>query len=61
MNQQAETPAKQCPSCKTPLAATAILCVNCGFNLKTNRQMSTQIGDTLPVPGHYSAGLAEPQ
>ena len=57
MNQQAEAPKKQCPSCKAELAANAVICVNCGFNLKTNRQMSTQIGEALPVPGHYSAGL----
>ncbi len=58
MSQQTEIPKKQCPSCKTELAENAVLCVNCGFNFKTNRQMSTQTGEALPTPGRFAAGLA---
>ncbi len=57
MKQQAEIPKKQCFSCNAELPANAVICVNCGFNFKTNRQMSTQVGEALPAPGHYSAGL----
>ena len=57
MKQQVETHTKKCFSCNAELPADAIICVNCGFNFKTNRQMSTQVGEALPVPGHYSAGL----
>ena len=57
MSKQAESPKKPCVSCKAELPADAVLCVNCGFNFKTNRQMSTQVGEALPAPGHYSANL----
>lgn len=57
MKQQAENHTKKCFSCNAELPADAVICVNCGFNFKTNRQMSTQVGEALPVPGHYSAGL----
>jgi phage FluMu protein Com len=30
--------AKTCPSCKAQVARDAVLCVNCGFNLKTGRK-----------------------
>jgi hypothetical protein len=30
---------KTCPSCKAPMAAAAILCIHCGFNLKTGEKL----------------------
>ena len=34
----------KCPSCSTPLAAAdAVLCVNCGYNLKTRMKLSAVV------------------
>lgn len=57
MSKHVEAPNKQCVSCKAELPANAVICVNCGFNFKTNHQMFTQVGEALPTPGHYSANL----
>jgi hypothetical protein len=35
-----------CPSCSAPLASGAILCVNCGFNLKTGKKLSAVVFET---------------
>ena len=35
----------RCPSCGQPLAAGAVICVGCGFNLKTGKHLSTSIGE----------------
>ena len=32
-----------CPECHTPLEAEAILCIQCGFNRKTGKRLSTKI------------------
>jgi transcription elongation factor Elf1 len=32
-----------CPQCKAPLAAGAVICINCGFNLKTGRKIDTSV------------------
>jgi hypothetical protein len=32
---------RRCPSCHGPLSAEAVLCVNCGYNLKSGKKMST--------------------
>ena len=34
----APEPERPCPSCGAALAAQAILCVNCGFNLRTGEK-----------------------
>jgi hypothetical protein len=31
----------RCPSCQSPLAANAVLCVSCGYNLKSGKKMNT--------------------
>jgi hypothetical protein len=33
----------KCPSCSASLAADAILCVNCGYNLKTGKKLSAVV------------------
>ncbi len=42
-NKTAGAAASTCPSCGSPLEPSAILCVQCGFNLKTNSRMSTHV------------------
>jgi hypothetical protein len=32
---------KFCPGCKQPLSNAAVVCINCGFNLKTGEKMKT--------------------
>ena len=32
----------ECPSCQAELAANAILCIECGFNLKTGKKVKTK-------------------
>ena len=66
----------RCPSCRNPLAAGAVICVHCGFNLKTGKRMSTVMGgDDAPggaaapvpadpaVPGAFAAppGIRPPR
>jgi hypothetical protein len=36
----------KCPSCSAPLASGAILCVNCGYNLKTGKTLSAVVVET---------------
>ena len=36
----------KCPSCSAALASGAILCVNCGFNLKTGKKLSAVVVET---------------
>lgn len=33
----------KCPSCKSPLPASAVLCVNCGYNLKTGKKLAAVV------------------
>lgn len=39
----------RCPSCDAPLSPEAVICVSCGFNLKTGKQMSVEMDDE-PTP-----------
>ena len=44
----------RCPACGNGLQPGAVLCVHCGFNLKTGKRMSTVLaadGPDLPAPG----------
>jgi hypothetical protein len=36
----------KCPSCSAPLAPGAVLCVNCGYNLKTGKKLSAVVVET---------------
>jgi len=49
----APKPARKCPSCGTPLADQAVLCVSCGFDLRTGAKLAAQ----LP-PAPVAAGPA---
>ncbi len=40
----------RCPSCSAPMQPGAVLCVNCGFNLKTGKKMGTAVGGSAPPP-----------
>jgi hypothetical protein len=33
----------KCPSCSAPLASGAVLCVNCGYNLKTGQKLAAVV------------------
>jgi hypothetical protein len=35
-----------CPSCNAPLASGAVLCVNCGYNLKTGQKLAAVVVET---------------
>lgn len=35
-------PPATCPSCKAPTRAGHVICINCGLNLKTGKQMKTE-------------------
>jgi hypothetical protein len=40
-----------CPSCGTPFPPDAVLCVECGYNFRTNRKMETQFIATSAMDG----------
>lgn len=47
----------RCPSCQSPLAPGGVICVQCGFNLKTGEKMKgVGVASTAPVAGAASAG-----
>jgi hypothetical protein len=35
-----------CPSCSASLATDAVLCINCGFNLKTGKKLAAVVVET---------------
>ena len=39
-----------CPSCKHPLPEDAVVCVGCGFNLKTGAHIETRTAKTKDMP-----------
>ena len=51
--------ALRCPSCSGAMLPGAVICVNCGFNLKTGKRMSTLMGgpdaDAPPAPAAPAA------
>ena len=56
----------RCPECREDLAPEAILCIHCGYNLETGKQLKTKIVGrrTKTTGGHGSGGelggLAKP-
>jgi hypothetical protein len=42
----------RCPNCKQPMEPDAVLCVNCGFNVQTGRQLEG-VGVTGPAKSLY--------
>ncbi len=52
---------KKCPACDNPVAADAVLCVNCGHNLKTGKKLKTSTAEVMPAYRSYAvAGSDEP-
>ena len=52
---------KKCPACDSPVAADAVLCVNCGHNLKTGKKLKTSTAEVAPAYRSYAvAGNDEP-
>jgi dienelactone hydrolase len=55
-----------CPGCGSPLAAGAVLCTNCGFNIRTGQQAKTEIDlapaapPPLPPPRRVGASIPPP-
>ena len=50
----------RCPACGNGLQPGAVLCVHCGFNLKTGKRMSTILAADepgLPVPAPAAPGI----
>lgn len=41
---------KPCPDCGKPLAEGAVICINCGFNLKTGKKLQTVFEEPEPEP-----------
>ena len=37
-----------CPSCNSPMPDKSVLCVNCGFDLRTNQPVSAELPPFLP-------------
>jgi DNA-directed RNA polymerase subunit RPC12/RpoP len=56
------SPGAACPSCGAPLAANAVLCVNCGYNLKTGKTLSAVVveRDEEDEPGDAPPAKAAP-
>jgi hypothetical protein len=41
-----------CPSCSSPVDAAAVICINCGHNLKTGKKLKTaRVSDDAPAAG----------
>lgn len=45
-----------CPSCAQPLAAGAVICVNCGFNRATGQAAATEVGRAVKAVGGAKGG-----
>ena len=41
----------RCPSCGNPVGTSAVICVNCGFNIQDGRQLETAVEADDPEPG----------
>lgn len=39
-----------CPSCGQTVKPSAVICLNCGYNIKEGKKLTTQVGDA-PAPG----------
>lgn len=52
---------RKCPACDVPVAADAVLCVNCGHHLKTGKKLKTTAEEVMPAYRSYAiAGGDEP-
>jgi DNA-directed RNA polymerase subunit RPC12/RpoP len=49
----------KCPSCSAPLASNAVLCVNCGYNLKTGQKLSAVVVETSEEEDEIEDDAAE--
>jgi hypothetical protein len=45
-----EQSAVYCPECRRPMADGAVLCTNCGYNLKSGKKTGTDVAKAKPVP-----------
>lgn len=57
----------RCPSCKSAMQPGSVLCVSCGFNLKTGKKLGTAIGGSdapqtvaRPAPAVLPGGVMVP-
>ena len=41
----AEGPPKHCPSCNLLMKATAVVCLNCGYDIRAKSKVNTRVGD----------------
>lgn len=60
----AESSGAKCPACAAALAPNAVLCVNCGYNLKTGKTLSVVVERDEDEPEGGSpakAAAAEPE
>lgn len=46
----AATAARDCPACASAMPPNAIICTTCGFNIRTNTYMETQIAPPVVAP-----------
>ena len=53
------SPTAKCPSCGNNIAADAVICVNCGTNLKTGKKLKTVSDKTSPEEKTKSEEPAE--
>ena len=40
----AAAPANACPNCASPMPQGAVLCINCGYDTRTGKKFTTEIG-----------------
>ncbi len=43
-----------CPSCRKPLSPSAVLCVDCGYDLRSGRKLQTEIDSEESAPASFS-------
>ncbi|MBI1369651.1 MAG: zinc-ribbon domain-containing protein [Planctomycetes bacterium] len=48
-----------CPSCGAPLADGAVICIQCGFNVKAGKKLGTEKGEVEVEEGAASAMLGK--
>jgi predicted amidophosphoribosyltransferase len=53
--QQVLAPSGKCPNCGNTLKPTAVICINCGFNLKEGKQIQTRIDNDDTQDGPQEA------
>lgn len=50
----------KCPACNSPIKETAVVCLNCGFNLREGEKIQTHVVAVPDEPEHGSAAHASP-